>query len=158
MQVAEGVPVTMTLDYLPGRCWEGKIDYVYPSLDQDTRTIKVRMRFSNEDLVLKPNMFAQVDIHIQSEDELLVIPREALIRTGSMDRVVLSLGEGRFRAIAVTTGRHDDDYVEIQTGLQVGDEVVTSAQFLIDSESSKTADFERLGPYDGGEPDSHATH
>lgn len=143
-QVAVGAAVTMTLDYLPGRRWQGAVDYVYPALDQRTRTVRVRMRFANDDLVLKPNMFAQVSIQVRSDDEALVIPREALIRTGNMDRVVLSLGEGRFRSVVVTTGRSDDSRVEILQGLADGDEVVTSAQFLIDSESSKTADLKRI--------------
>jgi Cu(I)/Ag(I) efflux system membrane fusion protein len=143
-QVAVGAAVTMTLDYLPGRRWQGAVDYVYPALDQRTRTVRVRMRFANDDLVLKPNMFAQVSIQVRSDGEALVIPREALIRTGNMDRVVLSLGEGRFRSVVVTTGRSDDSRVEILQGLADGDEVVTSAQFLIDSESSKTADLKRI--------------
>lgn len=142
--VVAGAPVTMTLDYLPGRRWEGVVDYVYPALNANNRTLVVRMRFDNADLALKPNMFAQVTVHAHSGADALVVPREALIRTGSMDRLVLSLGEGRFRAVAVTVGRMDDDGAEILRGLQAGAEVVTSAQFLIDSESSKTADFARM--------------
>ena len=142
--VAVRTPVTMTLDYLPGRRWEGQVDYVYPALNANNRTVVVRMRFDNADRALKPNMFAQVAIHAQRGGEALVVPREALIRTGSMDRAVLSLGDGRFQAVAVTAGRMDDVSVEILRGLREGDEVVTSAEFLIDSESSNTADFGRM--------------
>jgi len=139
-----GLPVTMTLDYLPGRQWRGTVDYVYPSLDEKTRTLRVRLRFKNEEGLLKPNMFAQVLIHAKPGDDALLVPREALIRTGSQERVVLALGQGRFKSVAVTTGRRDQHSVEIVQGLEAGDEVVISAQFLLDSESSRESDFRRM--------------
>jgi len=142
--VTAGLPVTMTLDFLPGKLWQGRVDYVYPSLDAKTRTLKVRLRFDNDNRELKPNMFAQVAIHAQSSDNLLLIPREALIRTGSMDRAVLALGEGRFKSVEVKLGRQGADLVEILLGLEAGERVVTSAQFLLDSESSKSSDFKRM--------------
>lgn len=137
-------PVTMTLDYLPGKTWTGRVDYVYPTLDSKTRTVRARLRFDNPDQVLKPNMFAQVSIHTDSAEQLLVIPREALIRTGSQDRVVLALGEGSFKSVAVKAGRLDQTRAEILDGLEEGELIVTSAQFLLDSESSKTSDFKRM--------------
>jgi Cu(I)/Ag(I) efflux system membrane fusion protein len=146
-QVAEvraGLPVTMRLDYLPGRSWEGRVDYVYPDLDPELRTVRVRLRFANPDGLLRPNMFAQVTIHGEPKPGALVVPKEALIRTGRQDRVVLALDGGRFRSVAVRPGRIGEEAVEILSGLSEGDQVVTSAQFLIDSESSKTADFQRL--------------
>jgi len=142
-QVKKGTSVTMTLDYLPGREWVGKVDYIYPTLDVKTRTVKVRLRFDNQDLMLKPNMFAQVIIHAKGSEALL-IPTEALIRTGSQDRVVLALGEGQFKSVAVKVGRFDDKSVEIISGLVEEDAIVTSAQFLLDSESSKSSDFKRM--------------
>ena len=142
--VKVGAEVTMTLDYLPGREWNGKVDYVYPTLDEKTRTIKLRMRFSNPDGELKPNMFAQVEIHALSESSNVLIPREALIRTGKTDRVVLALGDGRFKSINVKVGRIAEERVEILDGLQADEEVVTAAQFLLDSESSKSSDFKRM--------------
>ena len=90
--VEAGQAVIMTLDYMPGREWLGKVDYVYPTLNDETRTVRVRLRFDNEDYVLKPNMFAQVVIHAKAKTETLLIPREAVIRTGDQDRVVLVLG------------------------------------------------------------------
>jgi Cu(I)/Ag(I) efflux system membrane fusion protein len=140
----EGLSVTMWLDYLPGKQWTGRIDYVYPSLDDETRTLRVRLRFNNEGGELRPNMFAQVIIHADAGDETLVVPREALIRTGEQDRVVLALGEGRFKSIAVRSGRYSSEYAEILDGLNPGDTVVASAQFLLDSESSRTSDFKRM--------------
>ena len=142
--VEVGLPVTMNLDYLPGETWQGKVNYVYPTLDPKTRTARIRLRFQNRNGLLKPNMFAQVTIHADAKEDTLMIPREAVIRTGIQDRVVLALGEGRFKSIEVKLGRLDDQYAEIITGLESGEEVVTSAQFLLDSESSKTSDFRRL--------------
>jgi Cu(I)/Ag(I) efflux system membrane fusion protein len=139
-----GLPVTMGLEYLPGKQWTGRVDYVYPSLDVKTRTLRVRLRFDNEGGELRPNMFAQVTIHADGGSETLVVPREALIRTGKQDRVVLALGEGRFKSIAVTAGRYSSEYAEILDGLNAGDTVVASAQFLLDSESSRTSDFKRM--------------
>ena len=143
-QVSAGLPVTMTLDFLPGRSWLGKVDYVYPTLNAKTRTVKLRLRFDNKSKELKPNMFAEVVIHTKSEGDALLVPKEAIIRTGSVDRVVLALGEGRFKSIDVNLGRFDDQFAEIAYGLKEGERVVTSAQFLLDSESSKTSDFKRM--------------
>ncbi|WP_154224689.1 efflux RND transporter periplasmic adaptor subunit [Marinicella rhabdoformis] len=136
--------VTMTLDFIPGKKWIGQVDYIYPTLDAKTRTLRVRLRFENPDGVFKPNMFAQVNIHSYSMDDAVLIPTEAVIRTGNSNRVVLALGEGRFKSINVGIGRYYEEYAEITEGLTVGDEVVASAQFLLDSESSKTSDFKRM--------------
>lgn len=142
--VTAGLPVTMTLGYLPGKLWQGRVDYVYPSLDAKTRTLKVRLRFDNDNGELKPNMFAQVAIHARSKGDSLLIPKEAVVRTGSMDRAVLALGQGSYKSVEVKLGRRGENFVEILMGLQAGDSVVTSAQFLLDSESSKTSDFKRM--------------
>lgn len=149
--VAVGIPVTMTLDYLPGTEWQGKVDYVYPTLNAKTRTVKVRLRFDNKNLTLKPNMFAQVVIHAENQQDSLLVPKESVIRTGSSDRVVLALGEGRFKSINVKVGRYDDQFAEILSGLEAGENVVSSAQFLLDSESSKTSDFKRMHYQTDGE-------
>ncbi|MYA65876.1 MAG: efflux RND transporter periplasmic adaptor subunit [Gammaproteobacteria bacterium] len=142
--VEAGLPVTMSLDYLPGRLWEGSVDYVYPTLDAQTRTARVRLRFENPDGLLKPNMFAQVTILADAADDVLAIPREAVIRTARQDRVVLAAGDGRFKSVAVSLGRLDDQYAEITQGVAEGEQVVVSAQFLLDSESSQTSDFMRM--------------
>jgi Cu(I)/Ag(I) efflux system membrane fusion protein len=143
-QVHVGTKVTMRLDYLPGKVFSGQVDFIYPALDAKTRTVKVRLRFDNQTENFKPNMFAQVAIHISDATPALLIPKEALIRTGNQDRVVLALGGGHFKSIAVTVGRFDSESVEILTGLVAGEEVVSSAQFLLDSESSKSSDFMRM--------------
>ncbi len=142
--VKQGQMVSMELDYLPGESWQGEVDYVYPTLDETTRTLRVRLRFANPDRRLKPNMFAAVTILADNDAEQLVVPKEAVIRTGSQDRVVLALGEGRFKSVSVTLGRMAGDDAVILAGLDEGDRVVSSAQFLLDSESSKSSDFKRM--------------
>ena len=142
--IKKGLPVSMTLDYLPGEDWAGVVDYVYPTLNSKTRTLRVRLKFDNTDYQLKPNMFAQVSIHANQADSTILVPKEAVIRTGKQDRVVLALGDGQFKSIEVTIGRVDIDNIEILDGLNEDDVVVTSAQFLIDSESSKSSDFKRM--------------
>lgn len=143
-QVRVDAKVTMRLDYLPGKEFTGKVDFIYPVLDAKTRTAKVRIRVDNQLGEFKPNMFAQVAIHTSNKAKTLLIPKEALIRTGNQSRVVLALGGGSFKSIAVTVGRFDSDSVEILSGLVAGEEVVSSAQFLLDSESSKSSDFMRM--------------
>ena len=147
--VQVGDAVRMQLDYLPGREWSGRVDYIYPSLNTKTRTAQVRVHFDNPDRYLKPGMFAQMAIATKPLEDALLVPREALIRTGSQSRVVLAMGEGRFKSVAVKVGRVGESQVEILSGLNAGERIVSSAQFLIDSESSKTSDFQRMNHDDG---------
>jgi len=146
--VKVGLPVEVGLDFLPGDVRQGKVDYIYPSLDAKTRTLRIRVRLDNPDSALKPNMFAELRILASDQDERLLIPKEALIRGGQQNRVVLALGEGRFKSLAVKTGQSDNQRVEILDGLIEGEEIVTSAQFLLDSESSKSSDFTRIDATD----------
>jgi Cu(I)/Ag(I) efflux system membrane fusion protein len=142
--ISAGQDVDMTVTALPGRSWSGTVDYIYPVLDASTRTLRVRVRFDNPDFLLKPNMYVRLQIHAATDQQTVFIPREALIRSGRMDRVVLSLGDGKFKSVVVNAGIESDSAVEILEGLQKDDVVVTSAQFLIDSESSLTAEFGRM--------------
>ena len=142
--VSKGLPVTMTLDYIEGKQWEGVVDYIYPALNAQNRTLRVRLRFENTAGLLKPNMFAQVSIHTHSDSPQLVIPKQALIRTGAQNRVVLALGDGRFKSVAVKVGQISQHEVAILSGITKEHRVVTAAQFLIDSESSKDSDFKRM--------------
>ncbi|WP_407072713.1 efflux RND transporter periplasmic adaptor subunit, partial [Pseudoalteromonas sp. 120-MNA-CIBAN-0494] len=88
--------------------------------------LRVRLRFNNEGHQLKPNMFAQVSIHSQKAEKQLIVPKEAVIRTGSQNRIVIALGEGRFKSVEVTLGRSDATHTEILSGVMAEDEVVTS--------------------------------
>jgi Cu(I)/Ag(I) efflux system membrane fusion protein len=133
------------LSYLPGKVWSGRVEYIYPSLDPKTRTLKVRLRFDNPDEGLKPNMYASVRIFGGPKDGIIVIPLEGLIRTGRDERVIIDLGDGRFEARGVTAGIESGDYVEIISGIDEGEAVVVSGQFLIDSEASMRASIRRMG-------------
>ncbi len=142
--VRPGQQASVELDYLPGRVLTGVVDYVYPELDPVTRTLKVRLRFDNETRMLRPNMFARVVIEGDAIDNIVHVPREAVIRGGAGSRVVIALGDGRFRSQSVLVGIESGDRVAIRRGLDAGDEVVTSAQFLLDSESSIETALQRM--------------
>ena len=142
--VKSGQSAEVKLSYLPGREWEGKVEYIYPSLDPKTRTLKVRLRFDNTDEALKPNMFANVTIYGGAKREVQIIPREALIRTGNDERVIIAIGNGRFQPRDITAGIESGEFVEVIKGLNVGDRIVTSGQFLIDSEASLKASIARM--------------
>jgi Cu(I)/Ag(I) efflux system membrane fusion protein len=142
--IEAGQQAEVELDYLPGQSWQGVVDYVYPELDPSTRTLTVRLRFDNRSQVLRPNMFARITIFGSETNPVVHVPREALIRGGTGNRVVLALGDGRFRAQPVNIGIESADRVEIRSGLREGDLVVTSGQFLIDSESNIDSALARM--------------
>ncbi|HHH43492.1 MAG TPA: efflux RND transporter periplasmic adaptor subunit [Gammaproteobacteria bacterium] len=154
--VAAGQPADVRLHYIPGRVWEGKVEFVYPTIDPKTRTLQVRLRFDNPDEELKPDMYADVRIYAGPKNNVLSVPREALISTGEEQRVILSLGDGQFRAVNVVAGMESGDRVEILEGLNDGDTVVTSGQFLIDSEASLRASFTRMDPTGSTDQESAA--
>ena len=144
--VSIGQTAEAILPSMPGEVWEGKVEYIYPDLDLKTRTLQVRLRFENPDEVLKPNMFAHVAINSGAKRNVLSVPREALIREGQNQRVILAMGEGRFMARNVVAGIESGDRVEIKSGLEEGEEIVVSSQFLLDSESSLKASMRRMEP------------
>jgi Cu(I)/Ag(I) efflux system membrane fusion protein/cobalt-zinc-cadmium efflux system membrane fusion protein len=135
--IKAGQAVEMSLQYLPGETFAGRIDYIYPYLKENTRTARVRLRFPNPQLHLKPEMFAQVQIKSPVTREAVVVPTEAVLDTGLKQHVFIALGGGRFEPREVKLGVYGDgnQYREVLSGLQGGEEVVTSAQFLLDSES-----------------------
>jgi RND family efflux transporter MFP subunit len=134
--VKVGQQAHMTLTYLPGETFHGQVQYIYPFLKEATRTARVRLVFPNKGLRLKPDMFAQVDIVSPAKEPAVVIPGEAVLDTGEKQHVFLALGQGRFEPRQVKVGvRGDDGQVQVLSGLKGGEEVVTSAQFLLDSES-----------------------
>jgi Cu(I)/Ag(I) efflux system membrane fusion protein len=156
--VKQGQKAEVVLDYLPGERWQGTVDYVYPELDATTRTLKVRLRFDNPADVLRPNMFARVTILGTETEPVIHVPQEALIRGGAVDRVVLVLGDGRFRAQPVEVGIEAGDRIEIRSGIAAGDRVVTSGQFLIDSESNIDSALARMEDVADDEPSIPADH
>jgi RND family efflux transporter MFP subunit len=131
-----GQPVDMSLEYLPGETFRGRIDYIYPYLKQATRTARVRLRFPNPKLKLKPEMFAQVKIESMVSHDAVVVPSDAVFNTGLKQHVFIALGQGRFEPREVKLGvLGNDGMYEVLSGLKGGEEVVTSAQFMLDSES-----------------------
>jgi Cu(I)/Ag(I) efflux system membrane fusion protein len=143
--VKTGRPAEIQIQGLPGRKWEGEVEYIYPELDPRTRSLKVRLRFPNAKGELKPNMFADVVIYGGPNRDVLAIPREALIMTEVSSRVIKKISDDHFQPVSVETGMSTHDRVEILDGLGEGDEVVVSGQFMIDSESNLQASFRRMG-------------
>jgi multidrug efflux pump subunit AcrA (membrane-fusion protein) len=143
--VAVGQEGVVELSYLPGEEFSGRVTYVYPFLDPKTRTARVRIELPNPKLVLKPDMYANVIIETGVHKGALAVPTEAVIRSGKRSLAIVALGEGRFLPRQVTTGiESGDGWVEIESGLEEGERVVTSGQFLIDSESRLREAVEKL--------------
>lgn len=131
-----GQEVVFEVDSKPGRKFEGQVEYIYPEMDPQTRSLKVRIGYSVQDDVFRPNMFARVSIIVPGKSDVIHVPTSAVIRGGSSDRVVVDLGNGRFKSTPVVAGYDSGDSTEILRGLETTDRVVTSGQFLIDSESN----------------------
>jgi Cu(I)/Ag(I) efflux system membrane fusion protein len=129
-----GQQATIQLSYLPGEAFTGKAIYVYPALDPNTRTAKVRFEFPNPHGKLKPEMYANVEIKVHLGSKLAV-PEGAIIDTGLRQMAIIDKGSGYFEPREVKVGAKVDNYYEVIKGLKAGERVVTSANFLIDSES-----------------------
>ena len=142
--MAQGLSAEITVPAFPGKSWEGKVDYIYPELDPDSRTLRARLVFDNPDQLLKANMFAEVIIYGGPKHGILVIPTEAIIETGERTSVVKALGNGQFQPVDVVVGTQRNGKSEILSGLKPQDEIVVSGQFLLDSESSLQASFLRM--------------
>jgi Cu(I)/Ag(I) efflux system membrane fusion protein/cobalt-zinc-cadmium efflux system membrane fusion protein len=134
--VSDGQLVELSLPYLPGKEYAGKISFIYPYLDMKGRDVEILIEVPNGDLSLKPNMYANVTINSDLPNETTVIPAQAVIHSGVRDVVFVSLGNGKFLPREVKLGaRGEDDQVEVLSGLSEGDIVVVSSQFMLDSES-----------------------
>lgn len=133
--VKTGDEVVMTLASVPGEKFTGSVSYIFPYAEAKTRTTKVRMVFENDARLLRPDMFAEVSIKAAVQNNAILIPTEAVIRSGSKAQVFIVRGQGKFEPRVVELGVESDGKVIILNGIKAGDEVVTSAQFLVDSES-----------------------
>lgn len=143
--VEVGQKVDMQLPYVPGKRFQGEVEYIYPYLDQKTRDVKIRIVFHNPDLELKPQMYANITIEASSEQEELVVPSEAVVRSGTRNLIFLALGGGKFRPQEVILGPEGEDgMIKVAAGLQEGQTIVTSAQFLLDSESRLQTAIQKL--------------
>ena len=134
--IREGNKATMSLSYLQSDTFNGKVDYIYPYLEAKTRTLKVRLSFPNRDNILKPGMYANVNISSAPMNNAIAVPTEAVMFSGERNLVFISKGDGLFEPREVVIGLESNDgYFEVKEGLEMGEKVVTSSQFLLDSES-----------------------
>jgi Cu(I)/Ag(I) efflux system membrane fusion protein len=132
--VSVGQSARMTLSYFPGKSYAGKVDYINPTVDPTTRTVKVRLQFPNSDFQLKPDMFADVQLKIPYGTQT-VVPQEAVLDSGSEQIVFVTMGNGYFEPRKVVLGPRLEDRIVVLSGLKPGETIVTSGNFLIDSES-----------------------
>ena len=157
--IREHQEAEVELSYLPGKRFTGKVIHIYPFLESKTRTVKVRMSLDNQDLSLKPGMYANVTIRSTISHDALVIPVQAVIHSGERYVAVASLGEGRFRPREISLGVEAEGLYQVLSGLREGERIVTSAQFLIDSESNlKAAVGAMVGNGEDAAPETHEGH
>lgn len=142
--VTPAMPMRISVPALPGRSFAAEVDFIYPQLNEVTRTLRVRATLPNPEGTLKPGMFANATLLGAPIERAVTIPVQALIRTGKENRVVIALGDGRFEVRTVTPGITSGERVQILKGIAPGDRVVVSGQFLIDSEASIEAASQRL--------------
>jgi len=134
--IQKGMPAKMELSYMPGKIFTGKVLYVYPFLEAKTRTAKLRLEFPNPDYQLKPDMYANVTLKSAVSGNSLVIPQEAVIDSGVRKIVFVALGKGKFQPREVKLGLEgNDDEFQVLEGLKENEQIVVSAQFMLDSES-----------------------
>ncbi|HEX5359943.1 MAG TPA: efflux RND transporter periplasmic adaptor subunit [Fluviicoccus sp.] len=148
-----GLNATAQLAAYPDTVLQGKVIAILPEVTSQTRTLRVRLEFPNPRRQLRPGLFAQVQFHTGGDTERLLLPSEALIRSGRQTRVILRDAQGHFQPVTVTTGQEADGRTEILSGLNAGDQVVASGQFLMDSEASLQGVLARLEtPVSMGQP------
>jgi Cu(I)/Ag(I) efflux system membrane fusion protein len=132
--VRVGQKATVTLDYLPGHTYDAKVSYVYPYLDPNARTGRVRVELANKELELRPGMYASVNLASDVESRVQV-PAAAIVYTGPRRLVFVDLGEGRFKPQEVRVGTEANGMYEVLSGLKAGDSVAISGVFLIAAEA-----------------------
>ena len=154
--VTPGTKVTVRAQAYPERAFDGRVGALLPEVSAATRTVRTRIEVANRDALLKPGMHATIAFQQSARRESVLVPSEAVIRTGTRDVVIVALGEGKFRAAGVEVGAESGAQSEIRKGLQAGDKVVLSGQFLIDSEASLSATVARLESRpETAKPDTH---
>lgn len=131
-----GQEATVSLPYLPDQKFRGRVTYIYPTVDEKTRTVKVRMEFHNPGFFLKPGMFASVEIVAEVAASTLLVPDMAVLRSGERNTVFVALAGGKFEPRVIALGpRAEGGLYQVLSGLQEGERIVTSGQFMLDSES-----------------------
>jgi Cu(I)/Ag(I) efflux system membrane fusion protein len=152
-QIRPGQRATITVQAYPGRVFEGRVAFVYPTVNAQTRTAKVRIEVPNPELLLKTDMYATVEIAAPAESAtVLVVPDSAVLDTGTRQTVLVDRGEGRFEPRAVKLGNRGGGYVAVLEGLREGEKVVTGANFLIDAESNLRAALQAFTAPEGKSP------
>lgn len=154
--VEKGQSARVTLPAQPGEVLKGRVSFIYPFMEAETRTMKVRLEFENPGLKLKPDMYVNVELEASVDGAVIAVPKEAVLLSGERSLVVLSLGEGRFMPREVVLGTETDDHYQVLEGLDEGEAVVTSAHFLIDSEARLKEAVQKMlepGPDEGREMD-----
>ena len=146
--IALGQKVTVTPRGYPDRTFTGTIGLIYPVLNKETRTARVRIELANPDTILRPNMYADVVIESGGNQPVIAVPESALINGGMRQVAIVDKGEGRFEPREVKTGMRGDGYVEVMDGIAEGDKVVVAANFLIDAESNLKAALQGLAAGD----------
>jgi len=137
--VKTGAKARVKINAYPDKEFTGTVTYVYPTLKAETRTVQVRVELANPGLLLKPAMFAQVELAVSAKAKGITVPLSAVIDSGTRQIVLISHGEGRFEPREVTLGSRSDNYVEVLDGVKEGDSIVVAANFLIDAESNLKA-------------------
>lgn len=140
----QGLPATVRIDQSPGPALDGEVAYVYPEADPITRAIRVRLAFANPGERLKPNSFATVSIAERDAPPVLQIPRDALIRTSRQTRVIVEAAPQRFAPRLIEIAYEEGDAAAVATGLEAGERVVVSGQFMLDSEAALRGELQRL--------------
>jgi membrane fusion protein, copper/silver efflux system len=155
-----GQEAVAVLSYLPDRKFRGRVTYVYPTVDEKTRTAQVRMEFHNPGLFLKPGMFATVELQAELDSAALLVPDTAVLRSGEKTTVFVALEGGKFEPRTVTLGpRSENNLYQVLSGLNEGERVVTSGQFMLDSESQlREAIQKMMEPATLVKIDEHAGH
>jgi Cu(I)/Ag(I) efflux system membrane fusion protein/cobalt-zinc-cadmium efflux system membrane fusion protein len=134
--IEEGQQVVVNQSYVPGKEYVGHVDYIYPYMESKTRTVKVRSIFENRNGELKPGMYVNMEIHSEIDANAVTLPEESIIFSGTRAIAFVSLGDGRFEPRNVELGPlSGDGYYQVYNGVHTGEKVVTSGQFLLDSES-----------------------
>lgn len=143
--IGAGTTVTATVDAVPGRSFEGRVETLLPEVDESTRTRRARIVLRNEDELLAPGMFAEVTLHAETGRKVPLVPTGAVIATGEDTRVIVVDESGAFQPVRVRSGRSAGGRTEILAGLKGGERVVTSGQFLLDSEANLSGALNRWG-------------
>jgi Cu(I)/Ag(I) efflux system membrane fusion protein len=141
--VRVGTPVSIIVDVLRGRTYRGRVTFIYPTVDEKTRTLTARAEVENDDGALRPGMYAMAEL-APSGRQTLTVPTGAVLPTGTENLVFVNRGDGSFTPRPVTVGTRTDSLVEVIKGLKPGDEVVASATYLLDSESNLAAAMQGL--------------